>query len=180
MCDNLSIDISQFKFKCWIVFLNARAIVLNRLPQRAIVLNCLLRQAILWLQWAIELSSALDLADKSGTASLYLEYFYYQVHSSTSGLLRLKIWSTVAVSQCRTRHAIALSHNSAEKTEKLLKEHCLSLEMSLNRSWPWWIVRAIDRIALDMIDQLKKSNINVPADRQLNSRRLDQGHPTRI
>ena len=63
------------------------------------------------------------------------------------------IWSTVAVSQCRTGHDCA--HNS---TEKLIKEHCLPLEISLNRLWPWWLLSATDKIACGMINLLKKSN----------------------
>ena len=42
-------------------------------------------------QWrAIELSSELDLAGKSGTTCLYLKYFDFQVHSRTFRLLRLQ------------------------------------------------------------------------------------------
>ena len=41
----------------------------------------------------------------------------------------IKIWSALAVSQCRTGNDCA--HNSAEK---LIKEHCRPLEMSQNRS----------------------------------------------
>ena len=37
-----------------------------------------------------DLSSALDFSDKLGTASLYVESFHFQVHLSTSCLLRLK------------------------------------------------------------------------------------------
>ena len=125
----------------WIVCLRRRCFYLNG----RFILFCDLNQR------AIELSSELDLAGKSGTTCLYLEYFDFQVHSRTRILSPIKIWSTVAVSQCRTGNDCA--HDSAEK---LIKQHCLPLEISLKRSWPWWLLPAIDKIAFSMITLLKK------------------------
>ena len=131
----------------WIVCLRRRFLYLNG----RFILFCARNQR------AIELSSELDLAGKqrdnvrdnvSVSGILWLSSAFKNILSP------IKIWSTVAVSQCRTGNDCA--HNSAEK---LIKEHYLPLEISLKRSWPWWLLAAIDKIAFSMITLL---NYNEP------------------
>ena len=64
----------------------------------------------------------------------------------------VKIWSTVQVFHWLTSHEFAYN-----KAEKLMKRHCLPLEMSENISKPWWILPETNKVAFDMIDLWKKS-----------------------
>ena len=65
----------------------------------------------------------------------------------------VRIWSTVWVVYGRTS-----SDWVNNKAVKLIKEHCLPLEISLNRSWPWWILIFTNKVELDITRRLPNTD----------------------
>ena len=61
-------------------------------------------------------------------------------------------WSTVWVVYERT------ATDWANKNEKLIKEHCPPLEISLNRSWPWWLLPSTNKVEFDIIRHLPNTD----------------------
>ena len=44
------------------------------------------------------------------------------------------------------------------KVENLIKGQCLKIEISLNRSWPWWILPFTNKVELDIIRDLPNTD----------------------
>ena len=108
-------------------------------PLRTIYTGCFLQKMKCC---EVGISKLRDNVSKSGMSSFSRAFRYMRFSC-------VRIWSTVWVVYGRT--ATEWVNN---KVENLIKEHCLPLEISLNRSWHWWILPFTNKVELDIIRHL--------------------------